>query len=270
MTADYQISCTSSKYFFGFVWSLCMILVYPIGCPALYFYLLWTHRREITSRDPNPSLGGNEMTPDELAIYPLRLLFHSYRPHLWWWEMVETANRLLLTGVLVLVAQGSALQIVIGLLLSLLFIRLYDSFDPFDDHVVSAVKNLSQWQIFFVFFIALLFKADFSSIDSEALVGCLVFIIFANLLLDCLKLISTLWRTNPRMSIGTERRPGDSLEMRPSCTVDPTPPSTPLHSSLQRGREVSKSSELSLERSIGRETELTNTSSPLYGDKLLV
>jgi hypothetical protein len=243
-----------------------MILVYPIGIPGLYFYLLWTYRREISSRVPSPSHGAKETTAEELAISPLSLLFHSYRPHLWWWEMVETANRLLLTGVLVLIAQGSALQIVIGLLLSLLFIRLYDSFDPFDDHVVSAVKNLSQWQIFFVFLIALLFKADFSSIDTEALTGCLIFIIFANLLFDCLKLISSLIQITSAANFGRER-PCDSFEMRPSSQVDtPNPPSPQSDSSRQRSREVSKSSELSLVRSIDKEMELTTASSPLYDE----
>ena len=47
-------------------------------------------------------------------LQPLKLLFKSYATSLWFWEVVETANRLLLTGVLVIIAQGSAVQIVVG------------------------------------------------------------------------------------------------------------------------------------------------------------
>jgi hypothetical protein len=196
MTADYSVSCTSSRYYFAFIWALGMIFIYPLGCPALYFYLLYTHRVGISTRNPSTSFfffsNENEMTAEERKIYSLRFLFHSYHPHLWWWEMIETANRLLLTGLLVLIEQGSAIQIVIGILLSLLFIHLYDHFHPFDDHVIATIKNISQWQIFFVFFIALLFKANFSSIDSTALTGILIVVIFLNLLLDFMKILYSL------------------------------------------------------------------------------
>ena len=47
MTADYSISCDSDRRFFGLVWTVVMILVYPVGIPAMYWYLL--HQGAITS-----------------------------------------------------------------------------------------------------------------------------------------------------------------------------------------------------------------------------
>jgi hypothetical protein len=262
MTADYSVSCTSSRYHFAFIWALVMVFVYPLGCPLLYFHLLHTHRIAISSRNPDTSFFSVEdMTPDERKIYPLRFLFHSYHPHLWWWEMVETANRLLLTGILVLIEQGSAVQIVIGILLSLLFIFLYDLFSPFDDPVITSVKSISQWQIFFVFFIALLFKADFSSIDSAALTGTIIFVIFANLFFDFMKLFYSLYDNRrhtspspPLLREGCEDPMADGAERQQERSF--------VWTSGTKGRELSKSSEAPSSSLSRKDLEMT-TSSPL-------
>ena len=41
MTADYSVSCDSDRRYFGLVWSIIMIFVYPVGIPAMYFTLLY-------------------------------------------------------------------------------------------------------------------------------------------------------------------------------------------------------------------------------------
>jgi len=189
MTVDYSVSCSSSKYEFGFVWAIVSILVYPVGIPAYYFYILYSARHDIRSRgDSMASFAAS----DEAAVRlnPIRLLFEYYRPELWYWEVVETLNRLFLTGVLVVIAQGSAVQIIVGLAASLFFLKLCDVHRPFVDAKVQTMKEMSLWQIVLIFLLALLLKADFSSVDTKAVDVFLVLAIFSALIAD---IVQALW-----------------------------------------------------------------------------
>jgi hypothetical protein len=198
MTVDYSVSCSSSKYHFGFAWAIASILVYPIGVPAYYFYVLYTSREMIQNRDDLtsllPSTTSDEQSADNVTTYlqSILLLFEAYEPKYWYWEVIETMRRLMLTGVLVLIAQGSAVQIIVGICLSLFFLVLYDTYSPFADPIVGRVEAVSQRQILCVFFLALLVKADFGSVSIVALDVFLILAIFANLLYIVFKFL--LWR----------------------------------------------------------------------------
>jgi hypothetical protein len=225
MTADYTVSCNSSEYRFGFIWACVMVLVYPIGCPAYYFYLLHGVRHEIQARVDHtttfestdsvlesidesntfPTVS-NETRAREEKLRSLRFLYESYHPHYWWWEIAETSQRLLLTGILVLIAQGSAIQIIVGALLTLTFLYLYARYEPFTDPFVLSIKIVSYWQIFFVFWIALLIKADFPSVSLHSLGICLVFTIFANVLNDLWKMCVTTY-TATYLESQTQQQP---------------------------------------------------------------
>jgi predicted outer membrane repeat protein len=188
MVVDYSVSCSSSKYHFGHVWAIVSIFVYPIGIPAYYLYLLFGARADIMSRE-DETCGEEEAELRTRRLRPLRLLHDAYKPKLWYWALVDTSRRLMLTGVLVLIAQGTDVQIVVGIVLSLFFLKLYESWKPFTDVTVQSVEIVAQWQVFFVFFIALLLKADFGSLDIATLDVCLVLAVFANILLDLGRLL---------------------------------------------------------------------------------
>lgn len=203
MSADYSVSCTSEKYQFGYIWAIVMVFVYPIGCPLYYFYLLYDIRHEIRSRFDLPidaDLSDSNDLTDELRLRreklsSLRFLYESYRPYYWWWELVETFQRLLLTGILVIIGQGSAIQILVGSLISLFYIYIFRKYEPYNDTLIFSIKIITFWQIFFVFWIALLIKADFPSISYTNLGVWLIFVIFSNLLTDLWKITQlTLYR----------------------------------------------------------------------------
>lgn len=91
MRADYSISCTSSRYMFARTWAKCMICIYPVGIPLLYFFLLFRTRELITHRkdyslsneehDDGEHQSGNELSP----LSPLQFLFDIYKPKFWYW-----------------------------------------------------------------------------------------------------------------------------------------------------------------------------------------
>jgi hypothetical protein len=204
MRADYSISCESERYAFGYYWSVVMILVYPIGCPLLFAYFIFSYHRDQRHRSEDKSNKGTDPSLDQpiSSFEAIQFLCSAYKPQFWWWEILETAQRLLLTGILVLIAQGSAIQIVVGALLTLSFLYLYARYEPFQDEFVLTIKILSYWQIFFVFWIALLIKAEFASIDSSLLGILLLLTMFINLLYDIVKVLCwiVLSRWHPSQS----------------------------------------------------------------------
>ena len=59
-------------------------------------------------------------TPLSIAI---SFLHREYQPHMWWWELVEMVRRLLLIGLMqIMVDSGSALQIILGTVFSVVFL----------------------------------------------------------------------------------------------------------------------------------------------------
>lgn len=93
---------------------------------------------------------------------------------------------------------GSMLQIIIGLLLALFFITLYSTYAPYMHSAISTVKNLTQWQIYAVYFIALLIRTDKlnSSSYRSAIQGFLILAVFANFIYDAVLFAFTRFGAN--------------------------------------------------------------------------
>jgi hypothetical protein len=183
MTADYSVSCSSAKYHFGLAWAIAMVFVYPIGIPLFYFILLYRSRLDIQTRN-DPSLSTEQSARLSQRTDSIQSLFQFYKPRLWYWEVVETISRLMLTGVLVVIAQGSAIQIVVGVAFSIIIIHLHNHLEPYLDPNLQVAKRISNWQICGLFFVALLLKADFGSIQRSALAVCLLLILFSGAAYD--------------------------------------------------------------------------------------
>ena len=89
------------------------------------------------------------------------------------------------TGVLIVVEPGSNVQIIVGLGLALCFIKLYSSYRPYVDEIISSVKSLTQWQIYVVYFIALLLQSNILSSRYDLTIQVfLVIAILANVIFE--------------------------------------------------------------------------------------
>ena len=91
-----------------------------------------------------------------------------------------------LTGILCVINPGSAIQIVIAISFMLFFIKLYSNCCPYTETAISSMKSFTQWQIYVVYFIALLLRSD--ALTSQGLdiflEVSLVVAVVANLLLE--------------------------------------------------------------------------------------
>jgi hypothetical protein len=99
----------------------------------------------------------------------------------WYWEVIETIRRLLMTGALVLVGQNSTMQIVVAIVLSQVFIKLYAFYQPFHNQKIDFLSEVAMYQVFIALFIFLLLRNDGFKSNNEIL--CDVCLVIASIML---------------------------------------------------------------------------------------
>ena len=112
MYADYNLSCHSPTHQQYVIYASFMVLVYPIGIPLFYLYLLFTNlllinpptkyvvketERHIVSHEIIQLEKLNLRNNNE-NITHLLFLFDSYRPNAWYFEVIECLRRLFLNS----------------------------------------------------------------------------------------------------------------------------------------------------------------------------
>ena len=56
-----------------------------------------------------------------------------YEPHCFWFEIVESWRRLMLSSMLILLDDGSIMQVIVAIFICLLNIKIFTYYEPFDD-----------------------------------------------------------------------------------------------------------------------------------------
>lgn len=197
---DVTIACDSPRYVLSISYAIVLIMVYPIGVPLMYYYFLSRNKEEIKKigeavkadseaeedkaklegHHAHGAFGGKKLDtvleelkatvkssskPLGLTYRELEFLYKAYEGRCWYWEVVETIRKLLLTAVLSVCGEGSGFQIVIGILIAITFVKLYAFYSPYVDDEDDNLQELAQYQIFFTLFGALIIRASIFSGD---------------------------------------------------------------------------------------------------------
>lgn len=204
LTADMRISCDSDYYQRGVIYASFMIVVYVVGIPLMYAVLLYRSRKDIAGRygkeielvdglsskslsaKARYALTGSGKRKNPLALrhdpaahqaQMVSFLWISYKPEFWYWEIVETTRRLLLTAVLSVCGPGTAAQAILALLLALFYIKLYGFFRPYEAEVDSLAAEVGQFQIFLTFLGALIIQRQLLGAEWNTAVGAALLVI---------------------------------------------------------------------------------------------
>ena len=104
-------------------------------------------------------------------------------------------------GFLVLFGPGSSLQVTFGLLLALLYVNLYIYYAPLFTESLQNTKIATLWQLYFIFFLVLIIKAEFVDSEDVWIVICFILLIFASM-------VKNLWEfiTGRRAAIANFRQ----------------------------------------------------------------
>eukprot|EP01033_Poteriospumella_lacustris_P005490 gene5490-3912_t len=183
LVADYSIDCSDPRYAFYRVYGVVMICVYPVGIPLAYAAILVRHRhrinpdwrRVIDAREK--AVVSNHVVQREKAkvrktyeeIRNLSLLYDSYTPRRWYFEVFDCVRRLLLGAVPVLILRGSSLQIVIVLLVSLGSVGVFMVTSPYIHRHDNQLAVLAQWSITLVVLASLVIKIEAMEGENDGL-----------------------------------------------------------------------------------------------------
>jgi len=75
------------------------------------------------------------VSPKELTF-----LYEAYKGRVWYWEVLETTRCLLLTAVVSVVGFGSTGQLVFGILVAIIYVKLYGYFQPYVQNELDIVQ----------------------------------------------------------------------------------------------------------------------------------
>jgi len=218
LKVDYSLKCDhSAERWFYWLYAGFMILVFPLGIPMLYTYLLrkkvGTQEtltdaiiRKILCRKKLGSEAGGKIDPgqaefertmddkqalkqaleerekfeeEDPGLKALSFLYGSYEPKFWWFEIFETLRKLALTGFSVFLVPGTAAQIVMSMVMCLGATRMYCRKRPFISDFHDSFAEVVQWQLFFTMFAALAIRVN---LDGEMLQDKVYFDVFLTVL----------------------------------------------------------------------------------------
>ena len=155
LRADYRIECDSSEHASYQLYAGIMIIVYTLGIPTMYCYLLFRDRDVLKTSDSIRGL-------DSSRVEAISDLWKPYRSNVFYYEIVECIRRVLLSSVVVFIYPNTAAQIAITILISFSFVVIFEAMAPYVSSWDRWISRMGQVVIFISFYMALLLKVDVS------------------------------------------------------------------------------------------------------------
>ena len=140
LKADYTINCKDPEYNRLVIVGYCAI-AYIIFLPAAAFIVLWRQQGTLLKNETEGAsdrCDTQERHPEILT--GLRFTFENYKPHSWYWELVETVRKVILTSGLILLGGESRAYIGLACVLSgiygMFFAYISPVLDPFENKLM--------------------------------------------------------------------------------------------------------------------------------------
>lgn len=133
LASDPSISCTSSTYLSVRAFMIFLVVIVVIGFPlAAFIWLSWMHwHRDIELHS-------------ELNLSRFGILFDSYKPKFYFWEVVVLARRSLLISFTAAIGNTRRNEMFLGMTLANIFIFTTHVYvEPFDDPIINYGESIS-------------------------------------------------------------------------------------------------------------------------------
>ncbi|CBJ48858.1 polymorphic Outer membrane protein G/I family [Ectocarpus siliculosus] len=154
LRADYTIDCDSSKHKAFQVYAGFMVVVYVVGIPALYAFLLFRDRHVLKDHHADREQTARTTSTSDL--------WKPYKPSVFYYEVIECGRRVLLAGVVVFIFPNTAAQIAITLMMAFAFVMVSEGLAPFASKWDAWLNRTGHTVVFVSMYIALLLKVDVS------------------------------------------------------------------------------------------------------------
>ena len=144
LNADLQIVCSGNDYpeEYNTITTIAMfsLLLWPIGMPLIFFLVLFPNREALRQRRSTR------------MVKATAFLHKEYDPTFYWWEIVSLAQRLVLTGfVLLIPVENEVWRIFFGLLTAFGYLSLITFVKPYKRKGFNTLSIASQFSLVCVF-----------------------------------------------------------------------------------------------------------------------
>ena len=137
------MDCTDGAYKANQLFATVLVIVYPVGVPLVLFLLMWRQRGELRAE-------GSEKREEFNPVVG------AYTTEQYNWEVVETVRKLILTGLMCFIRRGSVTQLVLGAIVSSIFLCAAVKFQPYQLPFNNRLKMLADGAVTATFNIAIL------------------------------------------------------------------------------------------------------------------
>lgn len=144
LKADFRIKCSSPEFNRSVIVAYGAIL-YLLFLPTAALVALWRQRRHFCKNSMglvNENHDLEEQNTGDRFFTGLRFLYENYNAHSWYWELVETARKVLLTSGLILVGGESRAYVGLACVMSgfygMFFAYKKPICDPFENKLMLA------------------------------------------------------------------------------------------------------------------------------------
>jgi len=190
LVADFNLECGDAQWNKYLPLACLCLLLYPIGIPAVMFYLLRSNRHRLKQQDTILSLG---------------FLYEAYRLSLWWFELADMCNKLFLTSLLAFFP--SSTQAPVGMGCAALYFLCLVLADPYVRRVDDRINLLAQCQLTLILTLGwLLQNVTFEVGSAIDIIASVVLFLVLSVLVFVLGLhafifIRTWWRARQRLKM---------------------------------------------------------------------
>lgn len=176
LRADYRIDCDSPTHKELQAYAGVMIVLYTVGIPALFSYLLFKHSKVLMEE------GCRETSSKVRSISGL---WKPYKPDRFYFEVLECGRRIMLASMVVFIFPNTAAQVAVTIMMTLVFLLGSEVLAPYASVWDTWLSRLGHVNIFTSMYMALLLKVDVSDERAESqavfaaiLVAAHVFMVF--------------------------------------------------------------------------------------------
>merc|ERR1711865_45465 len=150
LDTDYLADDLSQECWGGAL-AISAIVIYAIGVPLFTWFSLYRSKAAMFDKKH----------PDYFRVNSrYGNLFQQYEPQFWYWEVIEMIRKLLLTGGLVLAADGTSAQFLIAQVISLLYLVLVIRKLPYENDTDDILQTLASVSILFTLMAGFAIKSE--------------------------------------------------------------------------------------------------------------
>jgi hypothetical protein len=151
---DYTVNCESSDYTTLTVCCYLLVILWPFGVPFFLAFVMNRERQHI-------------LDDDEDTLQKYAFVLGDYKKEYWYWEVVELARKLVLSGLMALVGRGSIAQSFGATIISFMFFSLTFKERPYESDRLNFVKIFTEFQIFFVLLVCVVLQTHNTGFGTE-------------------------------------------------------------------------------------------------------